>query len=186
VCVDIGGGTTRIGFSNDGKSFDEIEKFPTFEEFDEVVSKIIEIIKHKKVNPERVSIAAPGSIDRKEGRIISWGQKNTWRGGDFFSPLRAEFNNVSLVLEHDADAGAIGEAYFGAGINYSMFGYVTLSSGIGGALIENKKPSSVSVNNEVGHQIVNFEESETWSCGQKGCWESYASGTAFYKKFNIK
>jgi glucokinase len=185
VCIDIGGGTTRIGFSTDGKTFEEIIKFPTFDDFDEVVNKIIEEIKIKTDTPEKISIAAPGTLDRKKGKLISWGQKHSWWGKSFFEPLNSNFPNANLKLEHDADVAALGEACFGAGVNYSSFGFITFSSGIGGALIENKRPARVSVDNEVGHQIVNFSETNEWSCGQKGCWESYASGTAFKKIFGI-
>ena len=185
VCVDIGGGTTRIGFSEDGKTFVDIIKFPTFDEFEKIVSRITDEIKKKTYEPEKIAIAAPGTIDRVNGKMVSWGQKHSWWGKSFFEPLRNSFPDAKLVIEHDADAGAVGEAHFGAGIDYSTFAFITLSTGIGGALIEHKRPAAVSANNEVGHQVINLTETESWSCGQKGCYESYASGTAFEKHFGI-
>lgn len=186
ICIDIGGGTTRIGFSSDGKSFENIAKFPTFENFSEQIQKIVEEIKKGSLEVESISFAVAGSVDRTEGKIIKWGQKHSWWGQSIFEPLRAAFPDAVLKLENDADIGALGEAVFGSGKNNSSVGYLTLSSGIGGCLIVDKKIVPYTFGIEPAHQIVNFKETEAWSCEQKGCYEAYASGTAFRKIFGVK
>lgn len=185
VCIDIGGGTTRIGFSKDKTSFEKIVKFPTYDDFKFQIERIIKEITSQTSEIERISIAAAGSVDRKKGIIIKWGQKTGWWGKSVFEPLLKLYPNASLSLENDANIAALGEATFGAGKDHSLVGYVTLSSGIGGCLITDRKILSHHFGIEPAHQIVNFTETEVWSCGQKGCYEAYASGTAFKKIFGI-
>lgn len=186
VCVDIGGGTTRIGFSNDGKTFENIIKFPTLEDFDEEMSQICQEIKKTTSDIEKISVAAAGSMDSREGKIVRWGQKHSWWDKSIFSPLKNEFPNADLKLENDADMAVLGEAVFGAGRNYNSVSLITFSSGIGGGLVINKKIAPIDNGTEPGHLIVKFDETREWSCGQKGCYEAYASGTAFEKKFGLK
>ncbi len=185
VCIDIGGGTTRVGFSEDGRTFKSIVKFPTYQEFDEEINRIIQEIKNLSSNIEKISFAAAGTINRNDGRLIKWGQRHSWWGKSIFEPLRSSFPDAILKLENDAQAAGIGEAVFGSGQNHRVVGYITLSTGVGGGLYIDKNLAPHMFGFEPGHQIVNFAETETWSCGQKGCWEAYASGIAFKKRFGV-
>lgn len=185
VCIDIGGGTTRIGLSKNKKTFEKIIRFPTEDSFENEVNKMISKIKAEKATPKSIVIAASGSVDKKKGIIISWGQKKSWWGKNIFKPLSEEFINCKFLIENDANLGALGESVFGTGKGYSSVGYVTLSSGVGGCLIVNKQIMPYAFGLEPAHQIVNFTEKKVWSCGQKGCFEAYASGTAFKQIFKV-
>ena len=185
VCIDIGGGTTRIGFSKNKKDFEKITKFATFDNFQDQIEKTILEIKSQSSNIEKIVIACAGSLDRENGILIKWGQRNSWWGKSIFKPLSEIFPNAALYLENDANVAALGEAVYGAGKKYKLVGYITLSSGIGGCLIINKRIVPHHFGIEPAHQIVNFKETRTWSCGQKGCFESYASGTAFKNIFGV-
>lgn len=185
ICIDIGGGTTRVGFSEQPDIFTHIERFATRDGFDEEMKMIIETITPHASSIEKIIIAAAGAVDRKQGKIISWGQKQSWWGKSVFDPLSSAFPQATLLIENDANIAALGESVYGAGKMYSLVGYVTLSSGIGGCLIHNRTIVPHTFGLEPAHQIVNFQETEVWSCGQKGCFESYASGTAFTKRFGM-
>lgn len=194
VCIDIGGGTTRVGFSSDEKTFIKIVKFVTENIFEGEINRIAQEVSKAIGNPEAIVIAAAGLIDRKNGIIISWGQKKSWRGQNVFKALLKYFPKALFFIGNDASLAALGEAVFGAGKNYSLVGYVTLSTGVGGCLAINPAPMGCGVNKQIiphnfgiepGHQIVNSTETKVWSCGQKGCFEAYASGTAFKQIFGI-
>lgn len=185
VCIDIGGGTTRVGRSTDGETFDAIDRFATCDEFHEEMVSIVQAIQAHQVTPDKIVVAAAGSVDRKRGVLISWGQKHTWWGKSIFDPLAAAFPTATLLLENDANIAALGEAVYGAGKMYDQVGYLTISSGIGGGLVHNKTIVPHVYGLEPAHQIVNFHETEVWSCGQRGCYESYACGTAFKKIFGM-
>lgn len=186
ACIDIGGSDTRVGVSRDGSSFDDIKIFPTEEMFDEELKKITEILSQYASELQKVVIAAAGVVDRKNGTLIRWGQRRSWQGKNYFDPIRKISPSADYVLENDADAAGLAEAVSGAGKAYSIVAYLTLSSGIGGNLIVNGKVQPQKYGIEPGHQIINFNETEEWTCGQRGCFESYASGFAFEKRFGVK
>lgn len=185
ACVDIGGGTTRIGFSSDKKTFTKIVKFATENIFADEIERMVKEIRAVSADVKTIVIAAAGSEDRKNGIIVSWGQKKSWWGKNIFKALSESFPHAQFLIENDAKLAGLGEAVFGAGQDYSLVGYVTLSSGVGGGLIINKQMAPYNFGIEPAHQIVNTQETKAWSCGQKGCFEAYASGTAFKQIFGI-
>lgn len=86
-------------------------------------------------------------------------------------------------LINDADAAALGEFYFGAGRGTRNFIYVTLSTGIGGGIIIDGKlyTGATGMAGEVGHITID-DDGPLCSCGNRGCWESLASGTALARE----
>ena len=69
------------------------------------------------------------------------------------------------------------------GNNEDSFVFITLGTGVGGGVIINGKPyrGFNSAGAELGHIIVNAEGEEICNCGNKGCWEAYASVTALIR-----
>jgi len=186
VCIDIGGGTTRLAFSEDSQNFRKIVKFDTLISIDDQFQRLIEEIKKSSQDPEIIVIGIAGFIDRKKGTLISWGQRHAWKGQSILKRFSENFPNTKLLIENDANLAALGEACFGAGVKHSLVAYLTLSSGVGGGLVLNKKIAPYFFGFEPGHQIINTEEKRLWNCGQRGCFEAYGSGTAFAKIFGIK
>ena len=84
-----------------------------------------------------------------------------------------------MVLENDANAAALGENLYGAGKGIDNFVYITVSTGIGGGVVLNGRLFKGQDGNaaEIGHMTINFDGPRC-GCGNKGCWEAYASGTA--------
>jgi len=101
-----------------------------------------------------------------------------WRGKSLVKDLARVFN-VTVALENDADAGALGEAEWGAGKNRSRLIFVTVGTGIGGGIIlEGKLYRGVEgAHPEIGHQVLD-PSGPLCSCGFRGCWESLAAGPA--------
>jgi glucokinase len=86
-------------------------------------------------------------------------------------------------LINDADAAALGEFYFGAAKGVDDFIYITLSTGIGGGIIIDGKiyTGAIGVAGEVGHMTID-DKGPICSCGNRGCWETLASGTALTRE----
>ena len=86
---------------------------------------------------------------------------------------------VDVALENDADAGALGEAAWGAGCGKPRLIYITVGTGIGGGIIfDGHLYRGVDGSHpELGHQVIDPSGPEC-SCGFQGCWESLASGPA--------
>lgn len=123
------------------------------------------------------------------------GISNPEAGVLFSSPHLPTLRNVLLrdilqerlgkrtFLTNDANAAALGEFYFGAARGVRNFIYITISTGIGGGVVINGRiyTGAIGVAGEVGHMTVD-DNGPVCSCGNRGCWEVLASGTALARE----
>jgi glucokinase len=86
---------------------------------------------------------------------------------------------VPVVVENDANAAAWAEYRFGAARDARVAVMVTLGTGIGGGLVVSGilYRGAFGVGCEYGHMCV-VPDGRRCACGNRGCWEMYASGTA--------
>jgi glucokinase len=92
--------------------------------------------------------------------------------------LLAERLQVPVAVENDATAATWGEHREGAGLGVAEMVMVTLGTGIGAGIVTGGHLLT-GVNGfagEVGHMIID-PDGPLCPCGQRGCWERYASGT---------
>jgi len=127
---------------------------------------------------DSISIAAAGAIDLDKGVITISPNLPGWHD----IPLRDIVNRkykVNTLLINDASAAALGEYHFGAGKGVNNLIYLTVSTGIGGGIIINGElylgPSGSA--GEIGHMTIDINGPRC-SCGNIGCLETLASGTA--------
>ncbi|RNL86372.1 ROK family glucokinase [Halostreptopolyspora alba] len=87
--------------------------------------------------------------------------------------------DLPVVIENDANAAAWAEARFGAGRGSDHVICVTLGTGVGGGVIVNGEVyrGRHGVAAEIGHYRV-VPYGRRCGCGNRGCWEQYASGRA--------
>jgi glucokinase len=80
---------------------------------------------------------------------------------------------------NDANVAALGESWLGGGRNHNNMLMVTLGTGVGGGVIINGKIVNgvTGSGGEIGHIHLNDNETEQCGCGNKGCFEQYASAT---------
>jgi glucokinase len=100
-------------------------------------------------------------------------------------PLRAEVEGrvgLPVVVENDANAAAWGEAVFGAGNREAYVVVVTVGTGIGGGVVLDGElfRGRFGVAAEIGHLKL-VPGGRPCGCGQRGCWEQYASGNALVR-----
>jgi glucokinase len=101
-----------------------------------------------------------------------------WRN----EPLRAaveQRTGLPVVVENDANAAAWAETRFGAGHGQPNTVTLTVGTGIGGALLMNGHVvrGRFGIAGEFGHMQV-VPGGQRCECGNRGCWEQYASGRA--------
>jgi glucokinase len=82
-----------------------------------------------------VGVGFGGPVEAARGTIQKSYQIEGWDGYPLASWIRDELCVPLVVVENDADAAGLAEARLGAGIGYSPLLYLTVGSGIGGALI---------------------------------------------------
>ena len=153
-----------------------------------VLSRMIEAI--EKVMEEgnisshlvkAIGIGSPGPLDAHKGIIITT-PNLPFKNFDIVRPIKEHFN-IPVYLDNDANVAAIGEHILGAGKGTNNMVYVTVSTGIGGGAILNGKIYRGSTSNalEIGHTTV-APQGPRCNCGNIGCAEAVASGTAIGKR----
>src|SRR5581483_11081204 len=119
-----------------------------------------------------------GPLDPLHGKFQNLDTIPQWSGASPVDDLAREFG-VSVAMENDADAGALGEACWGAGKSKSRLIYITVGTGIGGGMIFDGHlyRGIDGAHPEVAHQVIEAQ-GPPCSCGLRGCWEALASGPA--------
>lgn len=126
--------------------------------------------------------AAAGTCDRARGVIVTSPNLPTWHNVPLRALLEKELG-IPIVVINDAKAAALGEWLYGAGRGTSHMVYVTVSTGIGSGLVLNGRLyEGVSGSaGEVGHIILD-PQGPLCACGNRGCLEAFASGTAIARE----
>ena len=123
-----------------------------------------------------MGLAAP--INSVTGELAADGIMPGWHGIRPAEEMEERLG-MSVQLENDANAGALGEAAFGAGRGVEDLIYVRLSAGIGAGLILDGRPyrGHSGFAGEIGHVVVD-PSGPICRCGNRGCLESIASPVA--------
>jgi glucokinase len=127
-----------------------------------------------------VGVGAAGFVDVTR-TVVMFSPHLDWRR----EPLRArvaERIRIPVVVDNDANTMALAECRFGAGRGHRFVLCVTLGTGIGGALVLDNRVyrGANGMAGEFGHvQVV--PDGRWCECGNRGCWEQYASGNALVR-----
>jgi len=129
---------------------------------------------------EAVGVGAAGFVDSARS-VVMFAPNLAWRD----EPLRADLESrvgLPVVVENDANAAAWGEFTFGAGEDAADSLLVTVGTGVGGGIVLNGElhRGTFGVAAEIGHMRV-VPGGRLCGCGNRGCWEQYASGTALVR-----
>jgi len=124
-----------------------------------------------------VGVGAAGWFDRT-GDTVLFSPHLAWRHATLRKDLAARVQ-LPLWVGNDADAAAWAEYRYGAARGADLALMITLGTGIGGGIILDGKlrRGSHGVAGEWGHMRV-VPDGRLCACGNRGCWEQYASGTA--------
>lgn len=125
---------------------------------------------------ERCGIGFGGPVNFAAQRVVFSTHVGGWRDFDLCGFVR-DLAGAPVVMDNDANAGAIGEAEFGAGKGFSPLFYMTLSTGIGGGIYEDGRVwrGADSYGGEIGHLTIRPDGPECL-CGARGCFERMCCG----------
>ena len=129
-----------------------------------------------------IGIAAAGIIDSENGKVIFSPNLPGWHEVPLGDAVHRRFN-VSTYLGNDASLAALGEWRFGVKKQVANLIYITVSTGIGGGIICNGKlyTGVLGAAGEIGHMTIDVN-GPLCNCGNVGCWETLASGTALARE----
>jgi glucokinase len=124
-----------------------------------------------------VGIGAAGWFDRT-GDTVLFSPHLAWRNSTLRKDLAVRLQRP-LWVGNDADAAAWAEYRYGAARGADLALMITLGTGIGGGMVLDGRlrRGSHGVAGEWGHMRV-VPDGRLCACGNRGCWEQYASGTA--------
>ena len=190
VGVGIGRNTTRVivmdmaGRPVSGGTIKTGETLPAEVFIQRVIQLIDQVILESGVGKEKIlgmGIGMPGLLDN-EKNIVLFSPDFLWENVDIVTPIAAHFQ-FDIFFENSNRALAMGERWFGSGVNSDYFICVSLGHGIGSAIVENGEfyRGSCGSSGEIGH-ITLEKDGLLCSCGNRGCLEALASGNAIARK----
>ena len=127
-----------------------------------------------------VGIGAAGFVDTDRSRV-RFSPHLAWRDEPLRDAVQARVG-LPVVVDNDANAAALAEVRFGAALGHREVLCLTLGTGIGGALVLDGRVlrGANGMAGEFGHMQV-VPGGHRCECGNRGCWEQYASGNALVR-----
>ena len=179
LAVDVGG--TKFGLALfDGDRLARRETHPTNREGarDWMLDQVVAIAREwKREFPfTRCGIGFGGPVDFARQRVAFSTHVGGWN--DFhLTEFLSKALDVPAIMDNDANAGAMGEAVYGAGRGHSPLFYMTLSTGIGGGIYHDGKiwRGADGWAGEIGHLSIRPDGPECL-CKARGCFERMCCG----------
>ncbi len=191
IGVDLGGTNIVVGAAPaDGGAMLAVHSEPTHAEegADAVTARIVRMVEEtitvtsEQTGADRsafsgVGIGAPGPLDRESGVVLI-----TPNLGWTNFPLRDRVSagvGLPAALDNDANCATLGEWWIGAARGAQHVLGLTIGTGIGGGLILNGQlyHGASGIAGELGHISIEANGRKC-NCGNYGCLEAYASGSA--------
>ncbi len=148
-----------------------------------IVSESANLIRELSFEREidAVGVACAAFIDRT-GSTVLFSPNLAWRDLPFKQLLETALD-LPVTIENDANAAAWGEYRFGAAVGTADMVLVTVGTGLGGGVVTNGVllRGAFGIAAELGHMRV-VPGGIRCGCGNRGCWEQYASGTALVRE----
>jgi glucokinase len=175
VGIDVGG-TKCLGvrLSDDGTIADEF-RVPTPHEPDALIATLADIAERLGADSV-IGVGVPGLVDRR-GVLLAAPNVTKVR----MLPLRdalADRTGLEVIVDNDNTVACLAEWRLGAGRGFDDVVLAGLGTGIGGGVVSGGRlqRGHHGFAGEFGHMIVQPAGLQC-PCGQRGCWERYASGS---------
>jgi glucokinase len=186
IGVDVGGTKIAAGVVDAEGHILERIKVPTpstVEEIDVRITEVVTLLLDKAASDQSrmtVGVAAAGFVDEHR-TTIRFAPNIPWREHPLAASLTRRLG-VPVIVENDANAAAWAEFRFGAGYGVGDMTLITVGTGLGGGIVLDGEliRGAYGIAAELGH-VRMVPEGRPCGCGQRGCWEQYASGTALLR-----
>src|SRR3954454_25004662 len=183
VGIDVGGTKVLGAVVDSAGTIIALDRRPTEgQDVRRVEDTIVDLVTGfgQQYDVAAVGICAAGFVDATR-TVVMFSPHLNWRR----EPLRAkvaERVRLPVVVDNDANTAALAECRFGAGRGHRVVLGATLGTGIGGALVFDNRVyrGANGMAGEFGHMQV-VQDGHRCECGNRGCWEQYASGNALVR-----
>lgn len=193
IGIDLGGTSIKYGIvnSNGETLFDD--RIPSMA--DQSANHIIEQLKHavdilleyannNNITLCGIGIGTPGIVDDTESTVLGGAENLAGWENIPLALILEEYSGLKTLVNNDANVMGLAEAGFGAAKGCSDVIFLTIGTGIGGAIIIDNKLYGGYKNRgaELGH-VPFIADGEDCACGSVGCLETYASAAAMVKRY---
>ena len=187
--IDLGGTTVKIAyFDETGNMLDKWE-IPTVTEgngtqiLPDIAASIRQYIDGNQIVETEIlglGIGVPGPVDSK-GIVnkcvnLGWGVFN-------IADELTKLTGFPVKAGNDANVAALGEFWKGGGQGCENMVFATLGTGVGGGIVIEGKllHGTHGSGAEIGHMVLNRNETAVCGCGKRGCVEQYCSATGIVR-----
>lgn len=182
--MDIGGTKVAAGVVDEGGAIVERLQRPTPSHSpraveDAIVDSVATLRRQHRV--QAVGVGAAGWVDNAQA-VVNFSPHLAWRSEPLKERLSSRID-LPLIVDNDANAAAWAEYRFGSGRGASVMVCLTLGTGIGGGLVIDGQlfRGTYGMAGEWGH-MISVPGGHRCECGNRGCWEQYASGNALVRE----
>lgn len=190
IGIDVGGTKISIVIGNTRGRILSRREIPTRVNSEagdcvkEITANLEEMLRETSLKRSRilgVGVGIPGAVNRIKGVVPRSPHLPGWKNIPLKRIFKRKFS-LPVIMANDANAAAVGEKFFGLGKKCEHFIYVTVSTGVGGGIIVHGRllEGASWVGGEIGHMTI-VPNGNQCNCGNYGCLEAYASGTAIAK-----
>ncbi|MGI8776046.1 MAG: ROK family protein [Acidimicrobiales bacterium] len=175
--IDLGG-TKCLGIVIDDGEVVAEARVPTPSGTGALVAELVGMVEllGRTAAIDAVGVGAPGLVDR--GGVLRVAPNLAVEQGLELRAVLEEALSLPVVVDNDATCAAWGEREIGAASGFDDVILVTLGTGIGGGIISDGRlhRGANGFAGEIGHMVID-PQGPMCPCGQRGCWERFASGS---------
>jgi predicted NBD/HSP70 family sugar kinase len=183
IGVNIRPATTTLALADLDGHFVAQESLPTTQDPEHFISELVPKLRNlskirSELTCEGIGVSLPGRVDVASQRLV-FAPNLGWQDFDLKTPLE-KATGLPVELENAANACALSEIWFGRrSASAQDLIALTVSEGIGTGLVLNHQlvRGSTGLAGEFGHTTI-IENGLECRCGNRGCWEMYASNLA--------
>ncbi|MBZ9680232.1 MULTISPECIES: ROK family protein [unclassified Mesorhizobium] len=123
-----------------------------------------------------IGVGVPGRVDVRRGAVLSGGYVNL--ASVALAQRLESMTGKPVVVDNDCNMALAAEMALGAGRGHDNIAMFTIGTGIGGAVVQNRRiMRGRAAAGQLGHITVDVN-GELCACGRRGCVETTSSGTA--------
>ena len=187
--IDLGGTTVKIAYFDETGTMLEKWEIPTVTAdggsriLPDIAASIRQYMDGCGIPDTAIlglGIGVPGPVNAK-GIVnkcinLGWGVFN-------ISETLSQLTGFPVKAGNDANVAALGEFWKGGGQGCDNMVFVTLGTGVGGGIVVEGDllHGAHGSGAELGHLVINREETVPCNCGKRGCVEQYCSATGIVR-----
>jgi glucokinase len=187
--VDLGGTNIRVAYATDPSRLERRVSLPTpttnaRDIETAIVDAVSECARGERV--DAIGIAAPGPLDHVRGIVHEAPNLSGFKEVPLAEDVGGRLGSPTF-LDRDTVVAAFGEGTFGAARGIADWIYITISTGIGGAIVSEGRilRGVTGTAGEIGHFPID-PRGPRCGCGNIGCVEALASGVNIAKHYGAE